>query len=100
MLVRLLLLYWRFSEDSANLRHSAALEEADWQAERVLSIVQAEGIPPAGAVTLLRKDHENRGRNLFAANCASCHRYNGHDGRGYPLDDAPVCSGISWVCQC
>ena len=92
-----------FSEDSANLRHSAALEEADWQAERVLSIVQEEGIPPAGAVTLLRKDHENRGRNLFAANCASCHRYNGHDGRGYPVDDAqsaPELAGfasVEWI---
>ena len=40
--------------------------------------------PPAGVVTLLREDRENRGRVLFAAHCVSCHRYNGHDGRGYP----------------
>ena len=77
-----------FSEDRANLRHGAALEEANWQAGRVLSIVEDQGIPPAGAVTLLREDPQNRGRNLFAAHCASCHRYNGHDGRGYPVDDA------------
>jgi len=77
-----------FSEDRANLRHGAALEEANWQADRVLSIVEDQGIPPAGAVTLLREDPQNRGRNLFAAHCASCHRYNGHDGRGYPVDDA------------
>jgi ubiquinol-cytochrome c reductase cytochrome b subunit len=89
-----------FAEDRANLRHSAALEEANWQADRVLSIVQDQGIPPAGAVTLLRKDHENRGRNLFAAHCASCHRYNGHDGRGYPVDDpqsAPELAGFASV---
>ena len=55
-----------FSEDSANLRHTAAIKEANWQAERVLSIVDEQGIPPAGAVTLLRKDRENRARNLFA----------------------------------
>ena len=92
-----------FSEDRSNLRHAAAIEEADWQADRVLAIVQEQGIPPAGAVTLLRKDHENRGRVLFAAHCASCHRYNGHDGRGYPVDDnqsAPELAGfasIEWV---
>ena len=77
-----------FSEDRANIRHGAALEEANWQADRVFSIVEHQGIPPAGAVTLLREDRENRGRILFAAHCASCHRYNGHDGRGYPVDDA------------
>jgi ubiquinol-cytochrome c reductase cytochrome b subunit len=92
-----------FAEDRANLRHSAAIEEANWQADRVLSIVQDQGIPPAGAVTLLRNDHENRGRNLFAAHCASCHRYNGHDGRGYPVDDpqsAPELAGfasVDWI---
>ena len=92
-----------FAEDRANLRHTAALEEAHWQADRVLSIVNDQGIPPAGAVTLLRQDPENRGRNLFAAHCASCHRYNGHDGRGYPVDDrqsAPELAGfasVDWI---
>ena len=56
----------------------------------------------AGAVTLLREDRENRGRVLFAAHCASCHRYNGHS-RGYPVDDkqsAPELAGfasVEWV---
>ena len=92
-----------FAEDRANLRHSAALEEANWQADRVLSIVQEQGIPPAGAVTLLRSDRENRARTLFAAHCSSCHRYNGHDGRGYPVDEpqsAPELAGfasVDWV---
>jgi len=92
-----------FAEDRANLRHTAAIEEAGWQADRVLSIVEDQGIPPAGAVTLLRKDPENRGRNLFAAHCASCHRYNGHDGRGYPVTDeqsAPELAGfasVEWI---
>ena len=92
-----------FAEDRANLRHSAALDEADWQADRVLSIIEDQGIPPAGAVTLLRQDPDNRGRNLFAAHCASCHRYNGHDGRGFPVDDvqsAPELAGfasVEWI---
>ena len=75
------------SEDQANLKHGAAIEEANWQAERVIKIADSEGIPPAGAVTLLRKDPQNQGRRLFAAHCASCHRYNGHDGRGFPVDE-------------
>ena len=75
------------SEDQANIKHGAAIEEAKWQADRVIEIANAEGIPPLGAVSLLRTDPENQGRRLFAAHCASCHRYNGHDGRGYPVDD-------------
>jgi len=75
------------SEDQANLKHGAAIEEANWQADRVIEIADSEGIPPAGAVTLLRKDPQNQGRRLFAAHCASCHRYNGHDGRGFPVDE-------------
>ena len=92
-----------FAEDRANLRHTAAIEEADWQADRILTIIEDHGIPPAGAVTLLRKDPDNLGRNLFAAHCASCHRYNGHDGRGYPVDDvqsAPELAGfasVDWI---
>ena len=65
------------SEDQANLKHGAALEEANWQAERVIEIANKEGIPPTGAVALLRQDHQNLGRRLFATHCSSCHRYNG-----------------------
>ncbi len=39
-------------------------------------------IPVAGAVTLLRADPLTQGPKIFAANCASCHRYNGTDGTG------------------
>ena len=37
-----------FAEDRANLRHSAALEEADWQADRVLSIIEDREFLPLG----------------------------------------------------
>ena len=83
------LTFLAFSEDQANINHGAAIKEADWQAQRVVDIALAEGIPPTGAVTLLREDHQNRGRRIFAAHCASCHRYNGHDGRGYSVEDDP-----------
>ena len=80
-----------------NIRHSAAIEEADSRVDRVISIVEKQGIPPEGAVSLLRKDRENR-KDSLAAHCASCHRYNGHDGRGYPVDDmqsAPELAGFA-----
>ena len=51
-------------------------------------------------MTLLRQDRENRGRRIFAAQCSSCHRYNGHDGRGYLVEDAqsaPELAGFASV---
>ena len=93
------------SEDQANLKHGAAIEEANWQADRVIEIADSEGIPPAGAVTLLRKDPQNQGRRLFAAHCASCHRYNGHDGRGFPVDepqsaaDLAGFASVEWITE-
>ena len=82
-----MLTFLAISEDRANPKHAAALKEADWQAERVIDIANKEGIPPTGAVSLLRKDPENLGRRLFSTHCSSCHRYNGHDGRGFPVSE-------------
>ena len=93
------------SEDQANLKHGAAIEEANWQADRVVEIADSEGIPPAGAVTLLRQDPQNQGRRLFASHCASCHRYNGHDGRGFPVDepqsaaDLAGFASVEWITE-
>jgi len=92
------LTFLAFSEDRANKKHFAAVEEADWLAKRVVEIADKQGIPPSGAVTLLREDHENRARRLFSSNCASCHLYNGHDGRGFPVDSnqsAPDLAGVA-----
>src|SRR5207244_1059233 len=47
----------------------------------------AGGIPPQCAVLLLRNDPATQGPKLFARNCASCHRYEGHNGLGQPLAD-------------
>ena len=93
------------SEDQANRKHGAAIEEANWQAERVIKIADSKGIPPAGAVTLLRQDPQNQGRRLFASHCASCHRYNGHDGRGFPVDepqsaaDLAGFASVEWITE-
>ena len=92
------LTFLAFSEDGANEKHQAAVTEASWLAKRVEILAEEKGIPPEGAVALLRRDPENRARRLFSAHCASCHRYDGHDARGYPVDgnrSAPDLAGFA-----
>ncbi len=73
-------------EDNANEGHQAAIAEAERDAERVVELAQREErIPTDGAVRLLAEDAFTQGPRLFAKHCASCHRYNGHDGRGRML---------------
>ncbi len=63
--------------------------EASRLAKRAAVLASEQGIPPAGPLELLANDPLTRGPALFAANCASCHRYHGHDGRGrIPLEPA------------
>jgi ubiquinol-cytochrome c reductase cytochrome b subunit len=60
-----------------------AVQEAKADADRIVALAQGPaGIPPVGAILLLRDDPKTQGPKLFAAHCAACHRYNGHDGRG------------------
>ncbi len=51
-------------------------------AGRAAWLAGQQGVPPEGPTTLLRNDPKTMGPLLFAANCASCHRWNGHDGTG------------------
>ncbi len=61
--------------------YRAAVVSAKRDAERVVALAGGRGgIPPQGAVWLLRNDPATQGPKLFARNCASCHRYDGHDG--------------------
>ena len=84
-----LLTYLALNEDRHNDRYQVAVEQADQAAERVRFLAQANGgIPPDGALALLANDPLTQGPKLFAANCASCHRYGGTDGMGVKLDDA------------
>lgn len=69
--------------DSKNHAYLASVEVAERDAHRVIELAQSpSGIPQTGAVTLLRNDALTQGPKLFAKNCASCHRYDGHDGLG------------------
>src|SRR3954471_8845522 len=73
-----LLTYAAVRDDRASPDYARALETAERDAERVVALAQSpKGIPPTGAVTLLRDDPFTQGPKLFAKNCASCHRFDG-----------------------
>ncbi len=78
-----LLTYLAMAQDRANPIYLAGVENARLQAERIKVLARApDGIPVTGAASLLRDDPFIQGPKLFAQNCASCHRYDGHDGLG------------------
>jgi quinol-cytochrome oxidoreductase complex cytochrome b subunit/mono/diheme cytochrome c family protein len=90
--------------DDKRVAYRAAVQSAHRDAERVVSLASsAGGIPPQGAVWLLRNDPATQGPRLFARNCASCHRFDGHDGLGRPVTDpqsAPDLAGFAsndWI---
>lgn len=75
-------------QDQADPAYLAARAQAERDAHRVAELARAAGgIPDSGAVTLLRGDPLTQGPRLFAQNCASCHRFDGHDGLGNPVSD-------------
>lgn len=69
--------------DRNDPNYALAVESAHRDSKRVIELARSPaGIPPTGAVTLLRNDPLTQGPKIFARNCASCHRYDGHDGLG------------------
>lgn len=86
-----LLTYLAMTTDERDPAFKIALDEAKRNAARVKTLAQSpRGIPREGAVTLLRDDPLTQGPKLFAKNCASCHRYGGHDGTGAQPKDEPT----------
>jgi ubiquinol-cytochrome c reductase cytochrome b subunit len=78
-----------FYEDANDKGHQAALAEAHRDAKRAAELAAGpDKIPVEGAVSLLRRDPFTQGPRLFAQHCSSCHRFNGHDGRGTLVTDA------------
>lgn len=70
-------------EDGMDQDHQAALAEAEREAHRAHELASGPDlIPPEGAMEMMRNDPFTRGPRLFAKNCAACHRWNGHNGRG------------------
>ena len=83
-----------FYEDANNEDHQAAMAEAERDAHRIKELASRPSmIPVEGAVSLLREDPFTQGPVLFAKHCASCHRYDGHNGRGVVLKETDKDTG-------
>jgi ubiquinol-cytochrome c reductase cytochrome b subunit len=76
------------AQDNNDPSYRAAVEEAGRNAHRIQTLAKT-GIPREGALALLQTDPLTQGPKLFARHCASCHRYDGHDGVGLVLSEGP-----------
>ncbi len=89
------LTFQALQQDAGNPDYKLAVKQAEIDAHRSVELAKAPtGIPPTGAVTLVRDDPKTMGPRLFAANCASCHRYDGHDGLGKVIDTKPYAADL------
>lgn len=82
---------WR--EDQRNAHYQAAVQAAREAGARARALA-AGGIPPGGALELVHADPWLQGPKLFARHCASCHRYDGHDGLGGRPADPPSAADL------
>ena len=83
---------WRDYHDQA---YHVAVRRAEMISNRAVELAQSPvGIGPRGAAAMLREDPFTQGPKLFAAHCASCHRYEGHDGLGHTPQDPPSASDL------
>jgi ubiquinol-cytochrome c reductase cytochrome b subunit len=100
LLAGVALLTWlAMRADQSNPSYVVAVKQARVDGERARVLARGpSGVPSEGAVALLRHDPLTQGPRLFARNCASCHRYDGHDGLGVvPVDpqSAPDLKGFA-----
>lgn len=90
-----LLTYLAIAQDGRDPEYRAAVLSAEHSAKRVKLLAKAPtGIPVSGAVDLLRSDPLTRGPKLFAEHCASCHRFDGHNGEGLASSEEPSASDL------
>ncbi len=67
----------------ASRDYLAAREQANLETERIKHLIaQRGGIPPTGAINLLRDDSEIQGPKLFGRYCAGCHNHLNEAGDG------------------
>ncbi len=66
--------YYSLAKDRVSTEHRIAIALEKQQANRVCELIRInKGIPPTGALTLLRNDPKTQGPRLFTQNCVSCH---------------------------
>jgi ubiquinol-cytochrome c reductase cytochrome b subunit len=61
-----------FYKDAHDPQYAKQRRRADAQAARAATIAM-QGVPPAGALFMIRHDVELRGHDLFERHCAACH---------------------------
>jgi ubiquinol-cytochrome c reductase cytochrome b subunit len=84
-----------YIDDSRNPGFKAGVHRSHLDAVRAKELARkAGGIPPSGALAMLRDDPQTQGPRIFAAQCASCHPYGGHDGMGGPLAEKPSAADL------
>jgi len=83
-------------EDGSDPDFVAAQIEAEAAAHRAAELAASpRGIPAAGGLAMLRADPFTQGPRIFAASCASCHRFEGHDGLGSVPEEEPTASDLA-----
>jgi ubiquinol-cytochrome c reductase cytochrome b subunit len=91
----IVLLTWlAYAEDAADPGFALAKTQAEAEAHRAQELAGLSGIPPEGALSMLQRDALTQGPKLFAANCASCHTFDGHDGTGVVPVDEPSAADL------
>ena len=79
------LLTWQaIAADRNDAQFQVAKATSKRDAARAVELANA-GVPITGALTLMREDAYTQGPRIFSRNCASCHRFDGHDGLGNAL---------------
>jgi ubiquinol-cytochrome c reductase cytochrome b subunit len=80
--------------DRQNERYREAVADAHADAERAIALAEGQGIPPSGAISLVRNDPKIEGRYLFKQNCATCHLYQDAKGVGLAAPAEPKGSNL------
>jgi ubiquinol-cytochrome c reductase cytochrome b subunit len=60
-----------------------------------MQLAERHGVPPEGPGSLFADDPLTRGPELFAANCAACHRMDGHNGLGVAMNEPAASSDLA-----
>jgi ubiquinol-cytochrome c reductase cytochrome b subunit len=85
------------SRDWNDPEYVAAQHQAEQLSARARELARPGGIPPEGAVALLRNDPVTRGPMLFADQCAACHRYGDQFKTGEEAADLAGFAGEQWL---
>ena len=87
--------YESWQHDWQDAEFAASKQAAQRDAERTIQLIRVNGgIPPAGALALLRGDPKTQGPKLFEQQCASCHSLGAADQEGAILCDNPCAPNL------